>query len=453
MGILTPSVAQIDTPTVVIKTPTPTANTQMTTQAEMELTTQARADAEQTRQAEQEATATGEAEMAEPTPEDTATATPTATIQSVAGDTVKTTPLPARPTATPTPTPAATPVSVSTGPTLVPLKSGETIDRIGSREVIDVDINLKNPLEVYALVKGEGIYKSANGGDGPWAKLNVDGSSITAFVIDPQNPATFYAPTWNAVLKSTDGGNTWEAYGNGLSTANRVVDVVAVDPADSSRVYASIGTTLVVSTDGGQNWTSEGYGAGLLGGRITSIIVDKFNPDIVYVAGLFASIYKSTDGGRNFAPLVYPDGSMGEGVYSMAGHPSQENVYLASINAYQAGVVKTTNGADLFNSTIGLIYGGADSAYSALAYAPSNGNLVYVGSGYEDNRFAKGIFHSTDGGANWYSINNGLSINKDTGRPYYVKSIAVHPTKPRLVFAATGGGLFKTTDALNWVLQ
>jgi hypothetical protein len=319
--------------------------------------------------------------------------------------------------------------------------------------VIDVDINFKNPLEVYALVKGDGIYKSTNGGDGPWAKLNVDGSSITAFVIDPQNPATFYAPTWNAVLKSTDGGNTWEAYGNGLSTANRVVDVVTVDPVDTSRVYASIGTTLVVSTDGGQNWTSEGYGAGLLGGRITSIIVDKFNSDIVYVAGLFASIYKSTDGGRNFAPLVYPDGSMGEGVYSMAGHPTEKNVYLASINAYQAGVVKTVNGADLFNSTTGLIYGGADSAYSALAYAPSNGNLVYVGSGYEDNRFAKGIFHSTDGGENWNAINNGLSINKDTGQPYYVKAIAVHPTKPRTVFAATGGGLFRTTDALNWALQ
>jgi serine/threonine-protein kinase len=451
MGLLGPTVAQVDTPTVTVETPLPMVDTSVTRQAETELTTQP--NIEETRQANQNTTATPEAERVEPT--NTNTATSTATPPSVAGDTLKTTPLPATAIATPAAivTPASTPAQVSAGPTLVPLQSGETIDRIGSREVVDVDLNLKNPLEVYALVKGDGIYKSINGGDGPWTKLNVDGSSITAFVIDPQNPATFYAPTWNAVLKSDDGGNTWQAYGNGLSSANRVVDVVTVDPANPSRVYASIGTTLVVSTDGGQTWTSDGVGAGLLGGRITTIVVDQFNPDIVYVAGLFASIYKSNDGGRNFAPLVYPGGGMGEGVYSMAGHPSEQNVYLAGINAFQAGVVKTENGADLFNSTIGLIYGGADSAYSGLAYAPSNGNIVYVGSGYEDNRFAKGIFQSTDGGETWSRASNGLSINRDIGQPYYVKVITVHPTKPRMAFAATGGGLFKTVDGLNWTLQ
>lgn len=314
-----------------------------------------------------------------------------------------------------------------------------------------MDINLKNPKEVYALVKGDGIYKSSNGGDGPWAKMKLDGSAITTFVIDPTNPARFFAPTWNAVVRSDDGGNTWKAFGNGLSTANRVVDVVIVDVESPNVVYAGIGSTLVVSTDGGENWASDEYGHGLGGGRITSIVVDPFNHDIIYVGGEFGSIYKSVDSGRNFLQLAF---GTGRGTFGLVAHPTQKGVYLAGINSYDAGIIKTENGADFQSASNGLVYGGADSAYSGLIYAPSNSNIVYTGSGYEDDRFAKGIFKSTNGGQDWTKISNGLSINPATGQPHYVKSIAVHPTDPDIVFAATGGGLYKSIDGgQNWGLQ
>jgi hypothetical protein len=316
------------------------------------------------------------------------------------------------------------------------------------QQVIDVDINLKNPREVYALVKGDGIYKSINGGDGPWARMNLDGSALTAFVIDPHNPARFYAPTWNAVLKSTDGGNTWKAFGNGLSTANRVVDVVTIDPQDPNLLYAGIGSSLVISTDGGENWTSLGYGNGLVGGRLHYIVIDPFNKDVIYVGGQFGSIYKSEDSGRNFFALAY---GVGEGVFGMAAHPTEKDVYLVGINSYDAGIIKTENGGDFFPSTNGLIFGGADSAYSAITYAPSNPNIVYAGSGYEEDRVAKGMFKSTDGGKNWDQINTGLSVNSATGYPHYVKSIAVHPSNPNFVYAATGSGLYISTDGgENW---
>jgi serine/threonine protein kinase/photosystem II stability/assembly factor-like uncharacterized protein len=447
--------------------------TQTAEAIEAGLTAQANADAETTRQAQQEATATIEAGLTETAiapsvPADTATPTlaPSETEEPVLSDTEGTATQPpptATSTKTTTPTerpPTTTPTKVSTstptairapaGPTLVPLKSDQSIAQIGVQEVTDVDINLKNPKEVYALVKGEGVYKSSNGGDGPWVKMNVDASAITAFVIDPHNPATFYAPTWNAVLKSSDGGNTWKAFGNGL-TVNRVVDVVTVDPQDPNLLYAGIGSTLVISTDGGQNWTSQGYGNGLAGGRLTHIVVDPFNHDVVYVGGYFGSIYKSFDSGRNFVALPY---GVGEGTFGMAVHPTQRDVYLVGINTYEAGIIKTENGADFRSVSNGLVFGGADSAYSAITYAPSNPNIVYAGSGYEDDRFAKGIFKSTDGGESWEDINNGLSINSATGYPHYVKSIAVHPSNPNLVFAATGSGLYKSTNGgESWELR
>lgn len=372
----------------------------------------------------------------------TATAPPTETLDSAPSSTLTGTPNSTTTVQAATPTPA--------GPTLIPVESQESIDQIGAREVIDIDINPQNPREVYALVKGDGIYKSSNGGDAPWVKLPLDAAGVAAFVIDPTNPARFYAPTWNAVLKSSDGGNSWAAHSNGLE-GNQTVNVVTVDPVDPSVLYAGVGETLVVSTDGGQNWRSLGYGEGLGVGKLYSIVVDPFNHSTVYVAGLAGSIYKSVDSANTFTQL--PD-NVGQGAYSFVAHPTRPDVYLAGINSANAAILKTENGLNFNNISAGLVFGGSDSPYNALAISPSNPNIIYAGTGDEDNRLAKGIFKSTNGGETWVSISEDLPRNPDTGQPYYVKTLAVHPTNPDLVFAATGRGLYQSVDGgQNWELR
>jgi hypothetical protein len=319
--------------------------------------------------------------------------------------------------------------------------------------VTAVEINSNNPREVYVLVKGgvNGIFKSENGGDGPWGRLDIDASGITDFVLDPTDPSRLFAPAWNAVIRSDDGGNSWKAFGDGLSTANRVVDVVTVDPVSPNVVYGGIGDTLVVSTDGGTSWISDGFGNGLGQGRLTSIVVDPFNHDVVFVAGEFGSIYKSVNTGRDFQQLAF---NTGRGAYSMAANPEKRDEYLVGINSSEAAIIKTTNGADFVSTSNGLIFGGADSAYSAITYAPGNPNIVYAGSGYESDGNSKGIFKSTDGGKSWEGINNGLRINPTTGFPHYVRDIAVHPTNPDIVFAGTGWGLYKSTNGgASWELR
>ena len=341
-------------------------------------------------------------------------------------------------------------VTSSNAPTPSPLQSFESMPALGSREVIDVDINPKNPNEVYALVKRDGIYKSVNGGDGPWARIDLDGASFTALVIDPADPLRLYAPTWNAVLKSVDGGNTWEAKTNGL-VSNQVVDTLTIHPKDSNIMYAGIGETLVVSADQGETWSSAAYGAGLGVSRLYQIVVDPFDSNTLVVAGLAGSIYKSTDGGRNFVQLPV---NVGRGTFGLAAHPRRPNVYLAGINSWDAGILKSDNGVDFRSVSDGLIYGGADSAYSALIFAPADPNVVFAGSGFESNPDAKGMFKSTNAGESWIRINTGLAINPDTGYQYYVKSIAVHPTNPDIIFIATGSGLYKSTDGgQTWAIQ
>ena len=335
-------------------------------------------------------------------------------------------------------------------PTAIPVTAGETVAQIGPKEVIDVDFNPQNPNEVYAVVKGMGIFKSVSGGEGPWLKLNVDGVGLTGLTIDPRNPTRLYAPTWNAVLKSTDGGNTWELHADGLASANRSVNELVVHPTKPDTLFGGIGETLVVSTDGGETWVSDGYGRDLGGSQLNQIVIDPFDPETIYVAGTAGSLYKSTDGGRNFIGLPF---NTGEGAFGLVAHPTQPNVYLVGVNATHSAIAKSTDGFEFHSVSDGLIYGGADSVYSALAYAPSSPNIIYAGSGYESNPLAKGVFKSTDDGETWFSIDSNMTVNPDTGFPYYVKRIIVHPTNPDVVLAATGSGLYKCVDGgASWQL-
>jgi photosystem II stability/assembly factor-like uncharacterized protein len=88
---------------------------------------------------------------------------------------------------------------------------------------------------------------------------------------------------------------------------------------------------------------------------------------------------------------------------------------------------------------------------------PTSPDTVYMSTGIFDREAANsrpesnepggvGILKSTDGGASWTSINDGL-------RNLYVGSLFMHPWNPRMLLAATGnvsyrdgGGIYLTTD-------
>src|SRR5262245_37147701 len=77
------------------------------------------------------------------------------------------------------------------------------------------------------------------------------------------------------------------------------------------------------------------------------------------------------------------------------------------------------------------------SAY-AIAPAPSNPSLVYVGTG-------RGVWLGQRGGASWTDASHGLPVDR-------VQAVAVDPTNADIVYAGTvtpfgvpSQGLFKTT--------
>src|SRR5690242_5995687 len=129
-----------------------------------------------------------------------------------------------------------------------------------------------------------------------------------------------------------------------------------------------------------------------------------------------------------------------------AGVPGEaETFYFGAVGG---GVWKTTDAGRVWKP---VFDGQAIGSIGALAVAPSNPGVIYVGTGEADMRsdisFGDGVYKTTDGGKNWRNV--GLRESRHIGR------ILVDPHNPDIVLVAVLGraygpnperGVFRSTD-------
>ncbi len=155
-----------------------------------------------------------------------------------------------------------------------------------------------------------GLYRSLDGGI-HWSQLeseSVKGKWLASFEVDPTNPDVIYVSRCNGtLLKSTDGGNTWNPIGGGLPAIPALS--LKVSKAHPNTLYAglgymfpSTGDGLYKSEDGGISWNrlAAGLGANPI---IRSIAIDPENDAIVYVADHVGGVFVSDDGGETWQNL------------------------------------------------------------------------------------------------------------------------------------------------------
>lgn len=141
-------------------------------------------------------------------------------------------------------------------------------------------------------------------------------------------------------------------------------------------------------------------GPAIMGGRVTDLAVNEANPAHYFVGTATGGLWKTTSNGQAWEPVF----------------------------------------DDQPTSSIG-----------AVSLAPSNPNVVWVGTGEPQNRqsspYGAGVFRSTDGGQTWSFL--GLEETRHIG------GIVVHPTDPDVAWVAAVGhlwgpnperGIYKTTD-------
>ncbi|NCW44159.1 MAG: glycosyl hydrolase [Gemmatimonadaceae bacterium] len=137
---------------------------------------------------------------------------------------------------------------------------------------------------------------------------------------------------------------------------------------------------------------------------------------------------------------------------AVTGDPTRPLVFY--FGAVNGGVWKTTNAGQTWEN---ITDGKTDlSSVGAITVAPSDPNVIWVGSGEgkprEDITYGTGVYRSTDGGDTW--VSRGLANTQ------HITSLRVHPSNPDVAYVTALGhafgpspdrGVFRTTDGgVTW---
>lgn len=286
---------------------------------------------------------------------------------------------------------------------------------------------------------GIGILKSTDGGV-TWQK-SLDWTfnqqhGVWMIKVNPLNPNTVWAATTEGVYKSTDAGETW----------NRSLDVIMatdiqINPADTSTVFAgcgnfaSLGHGIYRTTDSGDNWSklTQGLPTTFNG----KILLDMTN--LPFGNTLYASIgngfsfsdgfswlCSSTDNGENWTIETTQDYSKWQGwfAHDVAVNPTNaEEVFAVGIEVYKS----TDGGANLQQVSTNGAFSGRnppEGPEGPPTYShPDHHAVIYHPTDFNTVYLANdgGVFRSTDGGQTFESCNGGYQ----TGQFYAGFSVGV----------------------------
>jgi photosystem II stability/assembly factor-like uncharacterized protein len=272
---------------------------------------------------------------------------------------------------------------------------------------------------------GNGIYKSADGGD-TWTNMGLpDSHDIPKIALDPKDDNVVYAAVlghlWGAnkergVYKTSDGGKTWSQV-LAIDENTGAIDVI-VDPSSSSTVYAAM-------------WARRRYPWGFTNGGSTS------------------GIYKSIDAGKTWKKLT--DGLPAEaGRIGLDIYRKNPKTLFAVVESDMGG----TAGLDTVRSRSGGIFrtddGGAHWRrvsdlsprgfyFGKVRVDPNNDQRVYV--------LGFGTAVSDDGGRTF--LNTGArDIHGDC------HAMWIDPNNSNRVLLGTDGGIYFSYDkAKTWDFQ
>ncbi len=285
-----------------------------------------------------------------------------------------------------------------------------------------------------------GMWKTIDGGK-TWinkralvngAKVTADAAklSVVDMVMDPQDNNTIYLATAeNGLVYSLDAGDSWQV-SRGLSTGR--INAIAVDPKNKCTVYATRANEIFKTETCGRDW-SRIYFYPRTDKTLSKLVVDWFNPTVLYAGTNDGDILKSTNSASSFEALKRIDGTR---ITSIVLDPrDSRNVFVAT---FGEGLWKSDNSGSTWiqiKKQFSEEFAEARRA-TQVVLDPKNSNILYIVSKY-------GIIRSDDQGATWKALNLVTPPNTST-----INALAIDPnnsshliyTGPNTLVSSVDGG-------------
>jgi photosystem II stability/assembly factor-like uncharacterized protein len=241
---------------------------------------------------------------------------------------------------------------------------------------------------------------------------SIAGGRVAAVAGVPGQPQIYYVgAAGGGVWKTTDGGDSWDAIFADQPTSS--IGAIALAPSNPNLVWVGTGEGNIrndvinghgvfFSPDAGKSWKFMGLGDV---GQIARIVIDPADPDVVLVAAIGHAwtpnpdrgVFRTGDGGKTWQKVLYVNDTTGASDLVMV--PGNPRVLFAGM-------------WQIVRHPWALVSGGAGS----------------------------GVYRSTDGGATWERLSQGLPAG-----PWGRIALAVAPTNPSHVYA-----LIEAKQGLLW---
>jgi photosystem II stability/assembly factor-like uncharacterized protein len=186
-----------------------------------------------------------------------------------------------------------------------------------------------------------------------------------------------------------------------------------------------------------KNLKARSIGPAVMGGRVSDIALDPRNPFVFYVGLAHGGIFKTVDNGVSFDPIFDKQPALSIGAVAIA--PSDSDVIWVGTgeandrnsSGWGDGVYRTTDGGDNWQN-VGLKN---SRAIGRVIVHPKNAETAYVAA--SGNLWAdggeRGLFKTTDGGKTWKPV---LQAAAPHNARTSCSDVAFDPTNPEIVYAA-----------------
>lgn len=338
-------------------------------------------------------------------------------------------------------------------------------------QVTDLVLHPLTPTHIYASVHNSGLFFSTDAGE-YWQPLLIN-PMVTHLAIDRQTPDLMYLGTHNDLKRTQNGGITWEditplgptLYGTGVQPF--------AHPTQADVVYVtSPGYTptddlggIFRSNNRGTTWMT--ITTGITDISVSALAFHPDNPDIMYAGTQLGNIFTTTNGGATWSwstqlptnigrlavnpfgthelwavaddfnwPQLYKSTNTQLTVWTpITPSPNIELVQSVTFHPTVSGTVWV----GCHDGTVSIDGGenwqsmGLSSTVRTFAVDPNNPDMLYAGT-------ERGVYKSDDGGSTWLEANYSLMGIVPT-------SLAVNPNDSAEVFASTPGlGLIKSEN-------